>query len=717
MKKLWLIASLLFSGSFVYADSKVSALPETTTPSTTDYMYIIDNATSKKVQVGNVNAVAVPKPAIYPSTSTAILNYGVNTTTITAGSSTSTSFGNNPFAIFSASGTSRAIQVNINGTPSGGAQNQIGGVTINGPSSPTSPDSPALLVLTDSTTNSTNGAGLLEIWENNPNHNSYLLWIHGSSPRNSDEPVRFDGPTYGIDEVSTSTDAAHGLGKWKVISIANKGVNLQIASSRAWDNSTFENLAYFHPLSAWDDMPGMYLNPQTLTNDSAVLSSSDTSGIGFFTLNSHIVGLTGPQNATASYKFGLPSTVGTQGQVLYHNGNRGGNFNVRQMEWTTGGSPGQVLTYQGTSAPTWADAATASVIYSSMSVSYLGISSATSGGSGISASSVAVSYVGISSLTASNGVLTLSSAAVSYLGISSGTTGALSQSSASVSYFGISSYTFTNHLVTSSQTIIGAQFKPSVLKTSNYTMIGTDDVIFASFTAIGGGTITLPSAINSGQIVEITKVDGSTQPTAIVPAQGQFIVNVGTVVLNAMGARQELISDGGSTWWPHNMGLYSHSGFIGNNQDVASAAQGTSSTTYFQSWNLTSPCAVKSFTYHVTVSTGGGSFGVYDQWGNLRVSTTVAMSGSPGDITSNVSTMTAITTLQPGLYYIATAFTNSATSNGPTVTRYASDFVGGSFSKATTSWPLTQSLGYPITFDNNSGRMYAVTVQCWDISP
>jgi len=291
---------------------------------------------------------------VSPGTFTWTNNFGIALSTLTAGSATSVTFGNAPYTVFSASGTSQAIQVNINGTPSGGAQNQVGGVSINGPPNITDPNnSPALLVLKDSTTNVTNGSGLLEIWENNAAHDEYLLWIHGASTRNSDEPIRFDGPTFGIDEVNTSTDMAHGLGKWKVISEGYQAVDSQIASSRAWDNTTFENVVIVHRLDATDFAPGIYIAAQNLTDDSAVLTSSDTGALGFTSLNNHTVSITGPLSPTASYEFALPSTVGLQGEVLYNNGNRGNNFHARQMEWTDPGTPGQVLALTAASTPTW----------------------------------------------------------------------------------------------------------------------------------------------------------------------------------------------------------------------------------------------------------------------------------------------------------------------------------------------------------------------------
>lgn len=334
---------------------------------------------------GSSNVLSGSAVSIYPSS-------------MTAGSLTSTALGNNPYAVFSASGTSQAIQVNVNGNPSGGAQNQIGGVTINGPTDSGNTNSPALLVIKDSTTNTTNGAGLLEIWENNPNHNSYLLWIHGDSPRNSDEPIRFDGPTFGIDEVSASTDSggAHGLGKWKVISEGFGSVQSQIVSPRAWDNSTFENLLYATPFTEPGVQPaGIWLNAQSLTNDSAVLSSSDTSVYGWQTQNNHTVGLTAPLNPAASWTFALPSTFNNQNEILYQSDNgRGNNNNARS--WAFSGTDFEYAPTVGVTVST--------ITASSVTIQNITING-TCTGSGCGGGSVVLQSSGVAFGSASNTVI------------------------------------------------------------------------------------------------------------------------------------------------------------------------------------------------------------------------------------------------------------------------------------------------------------------------
>ena len=295
---------------------------------------------------------------VLPSTSTLYIQSQTSTIQQSSFSVLTGSFhgiGNVNAIVANSTGTGQAINVQVQGLPSGGYQNQIGGVTINNPDTAIPK---ALLVLVDSSTDNTAGDGLLELWENNPNHNSYLMWIHGDSNRNSDEPIRFDGPTYGIDEVSTSTDAVHGKGKWKVISIGNQATDLQIASPRAYDNTTFEQLLTASPFSVTTKPPGMYVNHSTLVNDGGILSSSDTAVVAFSGLNDSFVGLTGPQLPSGSWTFSLPHTPNNLGQVMYQADNgRGGNNNARSLEFTSGGTTGNVLQYNSGSAPTWVAAA------------------------------------------------------------------------------------------------------------------------------------------------------------------------------------------------------------------------------------------------------------------------------------------------------------------------------------------------------------------------
>lgn len=268
---------------------------------------------------------------VSPGTFTWTNTYGLSVSTIVAGSATDTTLGDNAWVTINSSGSSEALIVNMNGRPSGSLQNQKGGITTQDLSTTNRPA--PHIVIVDSTTDSQEGTGLLELWSLNPNHNDPKLWFHVAGHDSSPE-IRDDANAPNWEMINLSTDNAHGLGKWEPAAIAFNGVDLQV-NNRAWDNSTFETLAYWHPLSKSDLIPGLYLHAQNVAEDGGVVSSSDTAGVSFFTLNSHTVGLTGPLNPTASYTFGLPDTVGATGNMLYNGGNRGKSFNARQWKWAT----------------------------------------------------------------------------------------------------------------------------------------------------------------------------------------------------------------------------------------------------------------------------------------------------------------------------------------------------------------------------------------------
>lgn len=270
--------------------------------------------------------------------------FGITLGTATFGSATSTSLGNNSWTTFNSSGTSQALTVNINGQPSGGVQNAVGGVTINalGPGGPPID----MLVIRSSYTSSQGGSCMLCLNQENPLRNDPIIWIHRVNNDSSPE-MRWDGPSVNMEIVNTSTDNAHGLGKWEPFAVANQGVDLQI-NNRAYDNSTFETLAYWHPLhlSAPNDssMPGLYLRAQNVAEDGGVITSSGTSGIAFYTQNSRIRGLTGPMNPSASWWDALPATTGSAGNLLFHGGNvSNGALTVRQWAWS-----GNDYTYSAT---------------------------------------------------------------------------------------------------------------------------------------------------------------------------------------------------------------------------------------------------------------------------------------------------------------------------------------------------------------------------------
>ena len=249
--------------------------------------------------------------------------------------------------VITSTGTGTPLKITPQGLTSGGYQNRLGALTI-GDAVPTRPYS-TLLVLVDSTTATQNGGALMELWSSNPSHNDPKFWFHVAGHDSSPE-IRDDADAPNWEMINTSTDNAHGMGKWEPAAISYQGVDLQV-NSRSWDNSTFENLAKWHPLGANDGRPsGLYLAPQDLTNDSGVLSSSNTSVVRFGTRNGHEIGITGPLDVpSGSWDLRLPSESTVQGAMLY--GGANDSFNARTMHWTTVGTQNQVMLSNGTSAP------------------------------------------------------------------------------------------------------------------------------------------------------------------------------------------------------------------------------------------------------------------------------------------------------------------------------------------------------------------------------
>lgn len=237
--------------------------------------------------------------------------------------------------VITSTGTGYALKVNVGGIAGGGYQNEKGAVQIEKLTGAPAP----FLVLRDSTTDDQLGTGILELWEDQSGsgHNDPLIWIHNNG--NSSNPfMRVDDAAPDMEIINTSTDNAHGLGKWEPMAVAYQGVDLQI-NNRAYDNSTFENLAYWHPLhlAAPNDsqMPGLYIRAQNVAEDAGVISSSGTGGIAFYTQNGRTRGLTAPLNTTASWWDALPATTGSAGNIMYHGGNvSNGALTVRQYAWS-----------------------------------------------------------------------------------------------------------------------------------------------------------------------------------------------------------------------------------------------------------------------------------------------------------------------------------------------------------------------------------------------
>lgn len=256
--------------------------------------------------------------------------------------------------LLSSTGTISPVTILGKGSPGGGVQQRQGYLTI-GDDSTNNPVS-AKLVIVDSTTDSQVGAGQIEVWEDNPNNNDPVYWEHRAS-NNSAPDFRVDAPAPNMEVVATSTDNAHGRGKWETWAIPSASEILQ-GNSRCWDNSSFENAYYWEPLNIQSSVakPGLFLQAQSASGcDSGIVISSNTSGVNFFTQNNHTIGITGPLNvASGSWRLRLPSTIPAAGQIMYMGGADAfsdypmllsNSVNLTTTSMTVTGSGGLGITY------------------------------------------------------------------------------------------------------------------------------------------------------------------------------------------------------------------------------------------------------------------------------------------------------------------------------------------------------------------------------------
>lgn len=292
-------------------------------------------------------------------------------------------------------------------------------------------------------------------------------------------------------------------------------------------------------------------------------------------------------------------------------------------------------------------------------------------------------------------------------------TRAIDMASFSISNIGTSSSSFDSNgglVVASSFTIQKGFYSPPVNFTPLvWTMTSTMTTVTANATSTSRSTGTLPSAGSTatGQTIDITKIDTSTQPVVILPASGDTIVGLSTITLQAYGSTVRLQAKAANTWFPIN--YQGTPAFYGNNGDVASAAAGVASTTYHQAIYVTSPCDTKQITFNVGTNSGSVDFGIYDQFGTLVLSSGPFIAGGTGTRTVAMQKVN----LQPGLYYTAFGADNGTI----TFTRYASNMLGaGMYSKAS-NLPFASSIGYPPVFDNSSARSPALTLSCWGAAP
>lgn len=275
---------------------------------------------------------------LYPTTGTPNIQFGANFSTITV-NQTKTSAVN--AVVITSTGTGIPLLITPNGFVGGGLQLKKGALTV-GDDNNGRPFS-SYVVIVDSTDDPQNGGGLLELWEDDINHNDPLIWIHNVG-HSSNPFMRVDDDAPDLELVNTSTDNANGVGKWEPMAIAYQTAGLQI-NSRARNNSTFENVALWNQLQAGG---GLTLAP-VINGQDGNLSTSDSQFIRFTSTDSHTVGLKAPKSLPASWDFVLPATFANGGQVMYQTAD-----NPRQWAFTTGGTAGQVLTFQGNPGPpTW----------------------------------------------------------------------------------------------------------------------------------------------------------------------------------------------------------------------------------------------------------------------------------------------------------------------------------------------------------------------------
>lgn len=307
------------------------------------------------------------------ATKTITAGFGITATTAAF---TQTGTGSVNAVTITSTGTGKALSIVPQGLASGGYQNQVGVVTV-GDNTPTRPYT-SLMVFVDSTTAVQNGGGLIELWENSETHNDPLIWIHNVG-QDSNPAIRIDDDAPDLEIVNTSTTNSLGLGKWEPFAIANLGVDLQV-NSRAYNNSTFEGVGRWHPLSKGG---GLELEPVIAAQDGNPATSNSSSALSWLTPDGHVVGLKGPTTVpSGSWDFIMPNTSANGGQVLYQNSD-----NPRQWAFTVSGSTGQVLMKNG-NTPTWAGGWTTN---SATMTAIVNSSFTTTSGTGVDVSSMVFS--------------------------------------------------------------------------------------------------------------------------------------------------------------------------------------------------------------------------------------------------------------------------------------------------------------------------------------
>ena len=211
-----------------------------------------------------------------------------------------------------------------------------------------------------------------------------------------------------------------------------------------------------------------------------------------------------------------------------------------------------------------------------------------------------------------------------------------------------------------------ADFQSPTSVASAYTAKSTDTLILANATTANNSSlvITLPAnSTSKGQYLVISKVDTTTNPVTINGAGTDVIVGTGTVTLNAFMQTDAMIADGAGHWLPWGQGIEITPSVLGLAQEANSTAiMSASSDTVVCPFFVNVPVAVTGFrTFSITctgASSGFSNFAVYDQAGNLRVSSSSVV--CPGAAAWQI-TLAAPVNLSPGQYYVGMQIDNAAT--------------------------------------------------------
>jgi hypothetical protein len=351
MRKLLLLSLLLPATLFGAISSRLNIEEVDGSPSTFPYKLKVTNGQltdngdgTATLSITGSSGGSGDNLGSHIATMTITGNFGIAGTTLAITNSSNSYYAE----LITSTGTKNALRIVENGLPDNGIQSQDGGALNIQMSTGTAAE--PIIIFSSSTSNQLGSSRLLII-QRAPSYNDpgirYIDYSDGSGGQIRIDGLGANGPNL---EIVGSSDTSHGLSKWEPFAEAgNGGVNLQV-NSRCWDNGSFDNLAYWVPMSKGGGLTLRAFDTTGCNAASGFSASSTTFPLTWETLNAHEVSLTGPDNPAASYSFKLPRTSSNGGQVLY----QATSSSPRNWEFTTGGTAGNTLSFTSTSgAPTW----------------------------------------------------------------------------------------------------------------------------------------------------------------------------------------------------------------------------------------------------------------------------------------------------------------------------------------------------------------------------